>query len=264
MPRKNWYFPENQQDILALFFDIPCEDQTSYVDNLNDDHNDDDVHLTRLEERCFIYEEEFFYSLQRFIASGFKRKRNKKIRIRPKHYHNVHKMKKAEKKEAQKAEMVSKKYSVTSPTSVYSSMSYSTPISNASACNSSKPLPNSVHERELQSVIGRPGQHDSGLTFAQLTDLCNRELTPEDYELLLSLDNTVSKKTVQTGKVESFKEKVITEATEELCSVCMCTYEKGEKTKVLPCTHFFHVDCIVPWLTNHSQTCPMCKVNVTV
>lgn len=45
---------------------------------------------------------------------------------------------------------------------------------------------------------------DCGLTQRQLNDLMNRELTPEDYELLLSLDEGVAKKTVEKSALDSF------------------------------------------------------------
>jgi Ring finger domain len=53
------------------------------------------------------------------------------------------------------------------------------------------------------------------------------------------------------------------------CAVCLddldlCTIgEPGTSTTLcLPCKHKFHVDCIVPWLTERHATCPLCKFDV--
>lgn len=38
----------------------------------------------------------------------------------------------------------------------------------------------------------------------------------------------------------------------------MDEFELGTGASQLPCEHFFHKDCIVPWL-NRSNTCPLCR-----
>uniref|UniRef100_A0A6B2LGD4 RING-type domain-containing protein n=1 Tax=Arcella intermedia TaxID=1963864 RepID=A0A6B2LGD4_9EUKA len=105
--------------------------------------------------------------------------------------------------------------------------------------------------------------HASGLTIAQLLDMSNRELTPEDYEMLLLLDNTVAKKTCLKDQIAELRETHFSPGGDSSsCAVCMFEFEEGERVKHIRCGHFFHSDCIEPWLTQHSTQCPLCKAEV--
>ncbi|XP_061123460.1 E3 ubiquitin-protein ligase RNF115 [Syngnathus typhle] len=42
------------------------------------------------------------------------------------------------------------------------------------------------------------------------------------------------------------------------CTICREEYSSGECVRKLPCLHYFHGDCIVPWLELH-DTCPVCR-----
>ncbi|KAM9322688.1 E3 ubiquitin-protein ligase RNF126-like isoform 1-T1 [Pholidichthys leucotaenia] len=45
------------------------------------------------------------------------------------------------------------------------------------------------------------------------------------------------------------------------CPVCKEDYSVQDNVRQLPCSHFFHNDCIVPWLERR-DTCPVCRTNV--
>ncbi|CAF3546405.1 unnamed protein product [Fusarium graminearum] len=47
------------------------------------------------------------------------------------------------------------------------------------------------------------------------------------------------------------------------CSICTEDFVEGVKLRMLPCRHLYHPQCIDPWLTNRSRTCPLCRVNFT-
>lgn len=120
-------------------------------------------------------------------------------------------------------------------------------------------------ERELQRAIqaSRNEQHASGLTYAQLEELMSRDLTPEDYEMLLRLDSQVKPKTVQKTTLDALQEtRLENDVPDSCCVICMCSFDKDQMVKHLPCSHFFHVGCIVPWLQGHSQNCPLCNTVV--
>ncbi|KAL3731887.1 hypothetical protein ACJRO7_028707 [Eucalyptus globulus] len=43
------------------------------------------------------------------------------------------------------------------------------------------------------------------------------------------------------------------------CSICLGEYEESDVLRPLPeCRHFFHMECIDPWLRLHA-TCPICR-----
>lgn len=45
------------------------------------------------------------------------------------------------------------------------------------------------------------------------------------------------------------------------CSICMDAVELGTEVTLLPCTHWFHFDCIEAWLSQHN-TCPHCRRSI--
>ncbi|KAL2825182.1 hypothetical protein BDW59DRAFT_75124 [Aspergillus cavernicola] len=45
------------------------------------------------------------------------------------------------------------------------------------------------------------------------------------------------------------------------CSICMDSVKVGDEVTVLPCTHWFHPQCIEMWLHQHN-TCPHCRRGV--
>lgn len=49
----------------------------------------------------------------------------------------------------------------------------------------------------------------------------------------------------------------------ETCAICVEDFQENDMTRILPCNHFFHPDCIDPWLISHSSMCPLCKRSVS-
>ena len=101
-----------------------------------------------------------------------------------------------------------------------------------------------------------------GLSAAQyqalMRDLQTREITPEDYDLLLRLDESVQKKNVLAAEGVS---KVWAEQAANPdcgCAICCNNLEDGEVMAVLCCGHVYHPGCIREWLTMGKDTCPMC------
>lgn len=138
----------------------------------------------------------------------------------------------------------------------------------------SKARSKTYHRRDRQEDHPAALRHElrsdnipKGITsdMSQIIDLQHRDLTPEDYELLLMLDESIAPKTVSSSVLESLRvESVeVAEVEGELCSICMEMYQTSQMVKTLPCDHSFHSDCIDHWLSFSSQNCPLDGLAIT-
>lgn len=52
----------------------------------------------------------------------------------------------------------------------------------------------------------------------------------------------------------------------DFCAICTDVIQGEEKSpvnvKFLPCQHYFHINCIGPWLLNYHNKCPTCRATV--
>mmetsp|Transcript_13157 Transcript_13157/g.18835 ORF Transcript_13157/g.18835 Transcript_13157/m.18835 type:complete len:113 (+) Transcript_13157:694-1032(+) len=96
------------------------------------------------------------------------------------------------------------------------------------------------------------------------------EITPEDYDLLLLLDNTNVKKTMDSDEISAFsiinlgsarETNVLESQAYELgsCDICMETFsglDDETELRRLPCKHLFCKECVDFWLKNNCRKCP--------
>lgn len=56
-------------------------------------------------------------------------------------------------------------------------------------------------------------------------------------------------------------EEDFSDAGQAECSICIGKVELADEVTVLPCKHWFHHDCVKPWLESH-DTCPHCRKGI--
>lgn len=99
-----------------------------------------------------------------------------------------------------------------------------------------------------------------GLFASQVSELLDRDITPNDYEMLLLLDEALSRPTADRASLEeSLRPASAQEFLGEKCSICLHEFdERNEEISALPCGHAFHQECITRWLLESCKFCPLC------
>ena len=85
------------------------------------------------------------------------------------------------------------------------------------------------------------------------------------YEELTELEDVkvvAPKRAIDNLETKIVSEEDLKNAPDKMCTICQCEFEKGEKTKRLPCGHLFHAECADEWLGKYSKSCPVCKTNI--
>ena len=128
--------------------------------------------------------------------------------------------------------------------------------SNESINQATKP-PSFYNNSDFVLGSGNSVKFDDQAFMNLLIELQNREITPEDYDLLVQLDCSVKPKTLSEAQIDSLKSDTVTCTLDDTCSICIEDYTPGEVRKFLPCGHYFHGQCIKTWLSWTSNRCPI-------
>lgn len=70
------------------------------------------------------------------------------------------------------------------------------------------------------------------------------------------------KTTMPCLRVAMFREIIEMEkkSSEDLCSICLVEFEAEDAvTRLVLCSHLFHLQCIETWLLRDRLTCPLCR-----
>jgi hypothetical protein len=87
--------------------------------------------------------------------------------------------------------------------------------------------------------------------------LQQRDLTDDDYHLLLALDSTGSGVLPLEVVNRRFPAAPAPRDNTAPCGICTGALVPGNPIRTLQCRHVFHVGCIDPWLTTQRNTCPV-------
>ncbi|KAM8766804.1 E3 ubiquitin-protein ligase RNF115 isoform 1-T1 [Acanthopagrus schlegelii] len=133
-----------------------------------------------------------------------------------------------------------------------------------------RPAVEGMVQQFLAGLFAGNGNH--GAAPAALSSMLQLYANPGDYawgqggldavitELLGQLEST-GPPPAERDMISSLPRVCISEEQTDCrleCPVCREEYSLGESVRKLPCLHYFHSDCIVPWLELH-DTCPVCR-----
>ena len=102
-----------------------------------------------------------------------------------------------------------------------------------------------------------------------VTSLINSEYENDEIENILNYilnndNNRYGSPPASQSEIKKLNKYTLTEdklinfGNENTCSVCKEDFFIGNKMMDLPCNHYFHEECLMPWLNQH-DSCPICR-----
>mmetsp|Transcript_17465 Transcript_17465/g.54652 ORF Transcript_17465/g.54652 Transcript_17465/m.54652 type:complete len:394 (+) Transcript_17465:58-1239(+) len=75
---------------------------------------------------------------------------------------------------------------------------------------------------------------------------------------VLQLGSVLAGDRLSESDIESLPKVNFDQKEEQQCSICLEAFATGELLTQLPCSHFFHVECVSRWFRQSTQ-CPLCR-----
>lgn len=102
-----------------------------------------------------------------------------------------------------------------------------------------------------------------------ITNLINSEYENDEIENILNYvmnndENKYGSPPAAKSEINKLKKYILSKENlnnfgcENSCSVCKEDFVIGNKMMDLPCKHYFHEECLMPWLNQH-DSCPICR-----
>ena len=130
----------------------------------------------------------------------------------------------------------------------------------------------SEHVVDHENIYGRRVEHIDGFQNDDIFQLQYREITPEDYDLLLTLSaHEQQRETLDSESVHKIGGEEVLQSVPvdcngdaEVCAICLACLQPADVVRKLPCSHVFHKECIDKWLTSGAAECPIDRQRLTV
>lgn len=128
--------------------------------------------------------------------------------------------------------------------------------------------PYSTHPQETETTVVRLTNPNNSLVQF-IMNLINMEYEDDEIENILNYiinndNNRYGSPPASKSEVEKLKkypltkEKLLSFGSENTCPVCKEDFVVGTSMMDLPCSHYYHEECLMPWLTQH-DSCPICR-----
>jgi E3 ubiquitin-protein ligase RNF115/126 len=128
--------------------------------------------------------------------------------------------------------------------------------------------PNQNERREQEPIIVPINEENLPLVEFVL-NLINEDYENEEIENILNYimtndPNKYGSPPASKSEIEKLKKYKVTQEilnnikNENVCPVCKDEFVIDDIIMDLPCEHYFHKDCIMPWLNEH-DSCPVCR-----
>ncbi|KTF76780.1 hypothetical protein cypCar_00019412 [Cyprinus carpio] len=82
----------------------------------------------------------------------------------------------------------------------------------------------------------------------------------EEQQGAVAAKNTLTKAEIERLPVKKYDPAHSAGKTD--CQICFSAYNAGERLRILPCLHDYHVKCIDRWLKENA-TCPICRADIS-